>query len=126
MSAKKGIKKNSSDFYYPSEEIKKNANVQEYDKMYKSSIRDREKFWAEQAAELSWFKKWNKVLDDKKAPFYKWFTGGKINIVHNAIDRHLQTWRRNKLALSGKVNPEIFEPIPIMHSIVKYPNLPMC
>ena len=108
MSAKKGIKKNSSDFYYPSEKIKKKANVREYDKLYKSSIRDREKFWAEQAGELGWYKKWNKVLDDKKAPFYKWFTGGKINIVHNAIDWHLDTWRRNKLALIWEGEPGDF------------------
>jgi acetyl-CoA synthetase len=39
------------------------------------------------------------VLDDSNAPFYKWFVGGKTNIVHNALDRHVKTWRRNKLAL---------------------------
>ena len=39
------------------------------------------------------------------APFYKWFTGGKINIVNNAIDRHLNTWRRNKLALIWEGEP---------------------
>jgi acetyl-CoA synthetase len=39
------------------------------------------------------------VLDDSKKPFYKWFTGAKCNIIHNAIDRHLKTWRRNKQAL---------------------------
>ncbi|MFW5771738.1 MAG: acetate--CoA ligase, partial [Phototrophicaceae bacterium] len=38
------------------------------------------------------------VLDDSNAPFYKWFVGGKTNIVLNALDRHVRTWRRNKLA----------------------------
>jgi Acetyl-coenzyme A synthetase N-terminus len=42
---------------------------------------------------------WTTVLDDSKAPFFKWFVGAKTNIVHNAIDRHLKTHRRNKLAL---------------------------
>ena len=102
MSAKKS---DNSKMYHPPKEIIKNANVKEYEKLYKYSIREREKFWAEQAEELSWYKKWNKVLDDKKAPFYKWFTGGKINIVYNAIDRHLHTWRRNKLALIWEGEP---------------------
>jgi acetyl-CoA synthetase len=48
---------------------------------------------------LEWFKKWDKVLDDSNKPFFKWFVGAKTNIVHNAIDRHLKTYRKNKLAL---------------------------
>jgi acetyl-CoA synthetase len=39
------------------------------------------------------------VLDSSKAPFFKWFVGGKTNIVHNALDRHVKSWRKNKLAL---------------------------
>ncbi|KAA3610468.1 MAG: acetate--CoA ligase [Calditrichaeota bacterium] len=93
------------DVYYPSKEVIKQANVQDYDKMYKRSIEDREGFWAEQAEQLEWYKKWDKVLDDSKKPFYKWFTGGKTNIIQNAIDRHLKTWRRNKLALIWEGEP---------------------
>ncbi|RMD93520.1 MAG: acetyl-coenzyme A synthetase, partial [Calditrichaeota bacterium] len=88
-----------SEIYYPSKEVVEQANVKEYDALYKRSIEDREGFWAEQAENLEWYKKWDKVLDDSNKPFYKWFVGGKINIVHNAIDRHLKTWRRNKLAI---------------------------
>lgn len=84
--------------YYPPDEIVKNANVKEYDETYKRSIEDPEAFWAEQAESLDWFKKWDKVLDDSNHPYYKWFVGGKINIIHNAIDRHLKTEKRNKLA----------------------------
>jgi len=94
-----------SEIFFPAEEIVKNANVKEYDKMYQRSIEDREGFWAEQAENLEWFKKWDRVLDDDNKPFYKWYTGGKINIVHNAIDRHLKTWRRNKLALIWEGEP---------------------
>jgi hypothetical protein len=62
-------------------------------------MKNPEGFWAERAEELEWFEKWDKVLDDSNKPFYKWFVGGKTNIVHNALDRHLKTWRKNKLAL---------------------------
>ncbi len=61
--------------------------------------KDIQAFWAAEAGELEWFKKWDKVLDDSNKPFYKWYVGGKVNIVHNAIDRHLKTFRKNKLAL---------------------------
>ncbi len=89
----------------PSQEILNNANVKEYEKLYKRSIEDREGFWAEQAEQFEWYQKWTKVLDDSNKPFYKWFVDGKTNIVHNAIDRHLKTWRKNKLALIWEGEP---------------------
>jgi len=92
-------------FYYPSAAVTENANVREYDDMYRFSVENREQFWAEQAANLHWFKKWDKVLDASNPPFYKWFVGGKTNIVHNAIDRHLNTAVRNKLALIWEGEP---------------------
>jgi len=85
--------------YFPSEDILDQANVKEYENLYRYSIEHRDEFWAEQAGHLEWYKKWDKVLDDTNKPFYKWFQGGKINIVHNAIDRHLKTANRNKLAI---------------------------
>ncbi len=91
--------------YFPSEEVVKNANVQDYDAWYKQSIEDPEGFWADRANELEWYKKWDKVLDDSNAPFYKWFVGAKTNIVHNAIDRHLHNSHRNKLALIWEGEP---------------------
>ena len=91
--------------YHPRQEVIDNANVKDYDALYKRSIEDREGFWADEAEKLDWFRKWDRVLDDRKKPFFKWFTGGKINIVHNAIDRHLTTWRRNKLALIWEGEP---------------------
>ena len=85
--------------YFPSEDILSQANVKEYENLYRYSIGNRDLFWAEQAGHLEWYKKWDKVVDDTNKPFYKWFAGGKINIVHNAIDRHLKTANRNKLAI---------------------------
>ncbi|MEX0684651.1 MAG: acetate--CoA ligase [Balneolales bacterium] len=92
-------------FYNPSKEILKNANIKSYDILYKRSIEDPQGFWAEEAEKLDWFKKWDKVLDDSNKPFYKWFTGGKTNIIQNAIDRHQKTYRRNKLALIWEGEP---------------------
>jgi acetyl-CoA synthetase len=92
-------------FYYPSKEIVRHANTKDYDALYKKSIENREGFWAEEARKLDWFKKWDKVLDDSEKPFFKWFTGGKINIVHNALDRHLRSATRNKLAIIWEGEP---------------------
>jgi acetyl-CoA synthetase len=86
-------------FRKPVAAAKKIANLQDYDKAYKASLRDPEKYWAKAASELSWHKKWRRVLDTSKAPFYKWFVGGKINMVTNAIDRHVDSPRKNKVAL---------------------------
>ena len=94
-----------SEMIIPDEDVVKNANVTEYEKMYDYSIKNREKYWAEQAENLHWVKKWDRVLDESKKPFYKWFVGAKTNIIHNAIDRHLKTWRRNKLAIIWEGEP---------------------
>ena len=91
--------------FYPSKEVIKNAIIKDYDKLYKSSIENREEFWAKEAKTLGWYRKWDKVLDDSNKPFYKWFVGAKTNIVHNAIDRHLKTWRKNKLAFIWEGEP---------------------
>ncbi len=97
--------KKPAEFFNPSQEILIDANLKDYAATYDRSIKDREGFWAEEAAHLDWFKPWDKVLDDSQKPFYKWFTGGKINIVHNAVDRHVKTWKRNKLALIWEGEP---------------------
>lgn len=94
-----------AEFIHPSKEVVKQAIVKDYDKLYKSSIENREGFWADEAKKLTWFKKWDKVLDDSNKPFFKWFTGGKFNIIANAIDRHLKNWRRNKLAIIWEGEP---------------------
>ncbi|HLO57595.1 MAG TPA: acetate--CoA ligase [Bacteroidales bacterium] len=95
----------ADNWYYPSEQILQQANVLEYDNLYRYSVKNREKFWAEEADKLHWFKKWDKVLDASNPPFYKWFSGGKTNVVYNAIDRHQHTEVRNKLALIWEGEP---------------------
>ena len=97
--AKVKEQKMEGEVYYPSEEIVAQARLKDWDALAERAHKDLQGFWADEANELEWFKKWDKVLDDSKKPFFKWFVGAKTNIVHNAIDRHLKTHRKNQLAL---------------------------
>jgi acetyl-CoA synthetase len=75
------------------DEFKTNAyiNPKRYDEMYKESIDNPEKFWADQANDIDWFKKWDKVMDyDFNTADISWYTGGKLNVSYNCIDRHLE------------------------------------
>ena len=96
---------NLKELYHPSKEVVDGAHIKDYESIYKESIKDPEKFWGKEAAGLDWYKKWDRVLDDSNKPFYKWFDGGKINVVHNAIERHLKTWRKNKIAMIWEGEP---------------------
>ncbi len=89
----------SGEVYYPSPEVLERAYIKNYEEVYSRAMQDLEAFWAERAEELEWFRKWDRILDDSNKPFYKWFVGGKINICYNAVDRHMKTWRKNKVAL---------------------------
>jgi len=93
------------DVYYPAPEVVSAAHIKGYEELYKQSIDDPEAFWAERANELEWYKTWDRVLDDSDPPFFKWFTGGKTNIALNALNRHLKTYRKNKLALIWEGEP---------------------
>ena len=84
--------------YPPSAEVVARARIKDWDALSQFAAEHPEQFWAERAGELEWFEKWDAVLDDSNKPFFKWFVGGKFNIVHNALDRHMHTWRRNKVA----------------------------
>ena len=95
----------TSEWYYPADDVVKNAHVSDYESTYNEAMQDIEAFWAARAETLDWFQKWDKVLDSSDAPFYKWFVGGKINIAYNALDRHVKTWRKNKLALIWEGEP---------------------
>jgi acetyl-CoA synthetase len=74
------------------------AHIKDYDAQYSRSIADPEAFWAKAAEELDWFTPWERVLD-WQYPWAKWFVGATCNISHNCLDRHVKTWRRNKVAL---------------------------
>ncbi len=80
-------------------------SMEAYQKLYDEAAADPAAFWARLAEEeLDWFEKWDTVLD-WQPPFAKWFTGGKINISYNCLDRHLETDRRDKAALIWEGEP---------------------
>ena len=82
-------------------------SMEEYQKLYDSSVADPDKFWGERAEQLDWFKKWDKVrVSDFANGKHEWFVGGKLNVTYNCIDRHLKTWRKNKAALILEGEPE--------------------
>jgi len=92
-------KKVESKFYYPNEDTVKNTNIKNWEEVNEFATNNFEEFWSKEANELHWFEKWNRFKDDDNPPFYKFFVGGKTNICYNALDRHLSTHRKNKLAL---------------------------
>ena len=80
------------------------ANMADPD-IYAKAAADPEAFWAGLAEGLDWYRKWDTVLDWSEAPFAKWFTGGKLNVSYNCIDRHVNNGRRNKAAIVWEGEP---------------------
>jgi propionyl-CoA synthetase len=72
--------------------------VATYAESHRRSIRDRESFWREKAALVDWHAPFERVLDYDRPPFARWFVGGRTNLCHNAVDRHLAT-RADQTAL---------------------------
>ncbi|MCX5851237.1 MAG: propionyl-CoA synthetase, partial [Deltaproteobacteria bacterium] len=70
-----------------------------YGDAYKESIEAPDRFWGKAAEEVVWYKKWDKVLDDEKKPFYRWFTGGELNTCYNALDYHVEKGRGDQTAI---------------------------
>ncbi len=104
--------------YTPSEEFSQSARISsmsQYRKLYKESIDKPDVFWAREAAELQWQQPWSQVFD-WKAPFAKWFVGGKLNVAENCVDRHATSSRRNKAAI-------IFEGEPGDRRVITYAEL---
>ena len=93
--------------FKPAKSFSEKAHIKsmaEYERLYRKSLRDPQKFWAEIAGELHWFKKWKRVLE-WKIPFAKWFLGGRTNLSYNCLDRHLGGYRKNKAALIWEGEP---------------------
>jgi acetyl-CoA synthetase len=66
--------------------------------IYEQAARDPQAWWAEQAEQLHWFRKWDQVLDDSNPPFYKWFIGGTLNASYNCLDRHVEAGLAGRVA----------------------------
>jgi len=71
----------------------------DYNSLYKTAQAHPEKFWANAAAAVSWYKQPEKILDDSSPPFYKWYSGATLNVCYNALDRHVEAGRGNRAAL---------------------------
>ncbi len=83
--------------FEPSAEFTEKALLNDPE-VYERAARDPRGWWAEQARRLDWFSPWQTVLDDSDPPFYKWFTGGKLNASYNCLDRHVLAGRGDQVA----------------------------
>ena len=70
-----------------------------YEEVYARSLQDPQGFWAEAAESIVWTRRWDRVLDDSAAPFYRWFAGGELNTCYNAVDRHVASGRGEQAAI---------------------------
>ena len=91
-----------SHLFEPNRSLSKEARIKnmcEYKELCLQADEDFEGYWDKLAREkLDWFKPYDRVLNQDNAPFYKWFEGGKINVTHQCLGRHLNT-RKNKAAI---------------------------
>ncbi len=93
--------------FVPSSDVVKNANItaymeskgfDNYEDFYTWSLANRNEFWEDMARELDWFEPWQTTFEWTDKPFFKWFAGGKFNIVYNCLDRYMGTPVENKVA----------------------------
>ena len=84
--------------FKPSVETVERAHVKNWETELEKG-KDFKKYWAEKAEQFEWFQQWDEVLDESNKPFYKWFVNGKINLTYNAVDRWLDTDKRNQVAI---------------------------
>ena len=85
------------DVIRPPDSLIANANLKDYQDEYSRCLADPEEFWAGVASELEWFRPWTSVFQ-WDYPTFQWFDGAACNITHNCLDRHLSSWRKNKVA----------------------------
>jgi acetyl-CoA synthetase len=90
---------NEKQLYKPSARVLKSAKIKKWKIVAEEARKNPVKFWEEAARELEWYKPWTKGFDNSDAPFYKWFVGGKCNIVHNCLDRWMGTPVEKKTAI---------------------------
>ncbi|HMS42267.1 MAG TPA: acetate--CoA ligase [Pyrinomonadaceae bacterium] len=98
---------NETRIFAPPAEFAENAHIksfEEYEEIYNQAANDTEGFWEGVAESLHWFKKWDTVLEWNE-PHAKWFVGGTINASYNCLDKHLETYRKNKAAIIWEGEP---------------------
>lgn len=93
--------------FEPPPEFSAQAHIKsfaEYEKIYEEARENPVGFWERAAENLEWFEKWTDALVWNE-PHAQWFTGGKINASFNCLDRHIETWRKNKAAIIWEGEP---------------------
>ena len=70
-----------------------------------ASLTRPDQFWGELAEDLHWDRRWDRVLDDRAAPMYRWFTGGRLNTCYNAVDVHVEQGRGDQAAVIHDSQP---------------------
>jgi len=98
----------------PPPEFSKDAHIssmEQYQEMYDESVNNPDEFWLKHAEILDWFEKPTKAREytwdsSERVVDIKWFTDGKLNLSYNCLDRHLDTWRKNKAAIIWQGEPE--------------------
>ncbi len=90
--------------FAPSEDFRAQANYADPE-IYDRAAADPEAFWAEQAESLSWYKKWDTVLDWSNPPFARWFDGGRLNVSYNCLDRHVEAGNGDRVAYYWEGEP---------------------
>src|SRR5690625_4699727 len=93
--------------FAPAKEFRERAHLsslEEYERLYRQSLEDPETFWANVASELHWFEPWKSVREWNE-PFVRWFDGGTTNIAYNALDRHVEAGRGDKVAYHWEGEP---------------------
>jgi len=117
--------------FEPSPSVRLGAYIrtmEEYKRLYQRSVEDPEAFWGEMGEQLDWYKKWDKVSEwDFNRPEIRWFVNGKLNASYNCLDRHLSSWRRNKVALIWQGEPveenRVFTYQQLHYHVCKFANV---
>lgn len=110
--------------YLPDPSYERNSHLGDYKKAYENFLADPDGFWDAKARELQWIKPWDKVKE-WNYPYARWFTGAKLNITENCLDRHVNNGRRNKLAIIWRGEDgreEVFTYRQLYRSVMRFAN----
>jgi len=117
------------EIYTPNREFAKQARIKnmcEYKDLMDWAREDYEGFWDHWAKEkIDWFEPYHTVLDESDAPFYKWFVGGKLNVTHQCIDRHIEV-RKNKAAIifeGDRGDKQVITYLELYRNVNRFANL---
>ncbi|MCS7142741.1 MAG: acetate--CoA ligase [Aigarchaeota archaeon] len=102
----------------------RNISIDAYKEIHRLSLKDNERFWLSIARELDWFTPPTKILEGGDHPHvYKWFADGLLNLSYLCVDRHVRTWRRNKVAMYWEGEPVDQKNRPLETRTITYGDL---